>query len=115
MQHEETLTITFEEVATAEANRYAEDLRSNILRADPLAKVDRSRQDATSMDFGTTLVLVLGAPSVVATARAISNWLKRNNAAMLRLETKDGRLLARNLKSEDASAIINSLFKHQQR
>ena len=111
----ETFAIKFKDVSLADANRYAEDLRRDILDADPLVKVDRSRDDPTSMDFGATLVLILGAKSLVATACAISNWLKRNNAASIRLETKDGTLVAHNLKSEDASAIISSLFERPHR
>lgn len=68
-----TYTIRFEGGDLAEANAYAEELRDTLLEAasDKDVKVDVHvrRDDPTTMDFGGTLVLVLGTPAVLAIAK----------------------------------------------
>ena len=105
---EDTMVLTFENVSVAEANRYAEDLRRDLLDADPSVQVQRRRYDPNSLDFGASLVLVLGAPAVVVLAKAVEKWLIRNNAASIRLEGPDGILIAKNLDSKNAAAVLEA-------
>jgi hypothetical protein len=64
-----TYTIEFEGVALADANRYADDLRDILLDASPDVRVMVKRDDPSSMDFGGTLILMLGTSAVVAIAK----------------------------------------------
>ena len=97
--------------SVADANRYAEDLRRELLDSDASIRVERRRDDPAAQDFGATLVLVLGTPAVVAAAQAITRWLTRNNAVSLDVELPDGRIRARNLESKDVAAVVASLSR----
>jgi hypothetical protein len=96
--------IKFETVSKAEANRYASELRDMLLDATPDLRVDQRRDDTRTQDFGATLVVVLGTPSVLAAIKAIDNWLKLRNSASLTIE-KDGQIIAQNLTSKDAAKL----------
>ena len=103
---EQTMVVKFENCSVADANRWAEDLRRELLDRVPDVQVDRKRDNPAAQDFGASLVLILGAPAVVVLAKALKTWLARNNAASIRLETTDGVLVANNLESKDAAAIV---------
>jgi hypothetical protein len=112
MDNVSTYVVRFDRATAADANRYADDLRQNLLRQLPDADVQRDRRDQESQDFGSSLVIILGTPTVVALARALHAWLTRNNAASLRIETKEGTLVAANLNSADAAAIAKAFQEH---
>jgi hypothetical protein len=103
------LYLSFEGATVADGNRYSEDLRSQLLDADPGLSVERIRTDDSTMDFGATLVLVLGAPATVAAARAILAWAKRNNRASIVVKTRSGTLVAKNLESKDVAEVAKAL------
>jgi hypothetical protein len=86
-----TFLVTFDNAPPADAARYANELREFILDAAPDVTVQRQRSDSYAQDFGTTLVLVLGTPAVVAVVTAISNWIKMRHSASLTLETPEGK------------------------
>ena len=100
--------ITFENTTVADANRYADDLREQLLVADETAVVERKRLDSTSMDFGPALGIILSAPVTVVLAKALVAWVQRNNQVHLKVSTKDGDLVADNLESKDASDVIRA-------
>jgi hypothetical protein len=108
MDKSSTFVIRFDGASVAEANRYAEDLRDTIFREIPEADVERTRDDDATQDFGATLIVVLGTPAVVALAHGIHSWLVRNNAASIRIERPNGTLVAKNLNSADAAAIVKA-------
>jgi hypothetical protein len=101
--------ISFADTTVADANHYCEDLRTQLLESDSQIKVARERSDPSTMDFGATLVMVLGAPATVAAARAIVAWAKRNNRASIILTTRDGTVVAKNLESKDVPEIARAL------
>jgi len=105
---EETLIIRFEGVPLAEANRYARSLREELLNGDPNLSINQERESTDTQDFGSTLVLVLGAPAVVTAARALTNWLGRHNSTFLSIETKDLKFVARNVESANAAAVLEA-------
>jgi hypothetical protein len=70
---QQTYIVTFEGASPADASRYAEELRNALLDATSDISVQRIREDPRAMDFGATLVLVLGTPAVVVSVRAIEN------------------------------------------
>ena len=90
MQTSRQFVIKFEDTSLAEANILAESLRSTILDSHSSVSVERRRDDQSAQDFGATLVLLLGPPSVVAVAKGIEQWLKRYQSAKLRIERPDG-------------------------
>ena len=107
----EELILRFGGVSVADANRYAEDLRRELLDVDDSLRVERHRDDATAQDFGAALVLILGTPAVVVAARAIERWLARNNAVSLDVELPDGTIRARNLESKDVADVVAALSR----
>ncbi len=115
----QTFTVRFDG-AVADGNRHAEDLRRDLIEAADGVQVDRRRDDPEAMDFGTTLVLVLGTPAIVAVAQALHGWLSRNNAAAVTIERPDGqKLVLRDLESKDVPATVAAFMspgpKHQRK
>lgn len=100
-----TYLITFEEIAPAEASRYADELRDDLLNAGA-KKVERRRSDPRAQDFGTTLVLVLGTPAAVAVATALGNWLGRRHGSKLTIRMPDGEIILENVSSKDAMKVV---------
>lgn len=101
--------LRFDNASVADQNRFADDLLNALMDAHPEVTADRKRENIAAQDFGGTLVLVLGTPAIVAVAHALKNWLSRNNAASVSIETPTGRLVAKNLESRDVTAIIKAL------
>jgi hypothetical protein len=100
--------ITFEGATLADANRYSEDLRGQLLMKNESVTVERRRDDNTTMDFGATLGVILAAPATIAFAKALIAWAKRNNRARIKVVTKDGVLVAEDLESKDAAAVLKA-------
>jgi hypothetical protein len=107
MAHQSFL-IRFDGISMSEANVMAESLRDELLNADPEIRAETRRDSTDTMDFGGTLILILGTPAVTMAARAILKWAARNNAASIRLERPDGSLVATNLESKDVASIVKS-------
>ena len=106
----QTLTIKFPGVATSEANQYAQDLEDELRELDDI-RVERRRDRDDTLDFGATLVLVLGTAAVTALARGLARWLRRNSGANIQITTPDGRTVtADHLDSSDAAAIAKAIF-----
>ena len=69
--------------------------------------VERERSSDETLDFGATLVLVLGSPAIVAAANAIAKWAVRSNQTRITIES--GRTVVTNLDSKDAAAVIEAI------
>jgi len=54
-------SLSFENTTLADANAFADELRSALLEAHPGISVGKARSDIGTMDFGSVLVLALGA------------------------------------------------------
>jgi hypothetical protein len=106
----QTYIITFDTISAAEANQYAEELRHVLLDATQDIAVDRRRGNPRTQDFGATLVLLLGTPSIVAVAAAIGNWLKLRTSASLTIETPDKKVIAQNISSKNAAKLTELLL-----
>ena len=110
MGKESQFVITFEGIPVADANKLAADLETELKMAG--VEVSRQRQDESSMDFGASLVLILGTPAVVMAARALYAWVKRKNAGSLRIKLPNGsEFSADNIESKDAPALAEALAK----
>jgi len=105
MPTEHRLTLSFEGADIAEANRFAAELAERLRDTDAPINVRETRAAPDAQDFGATLVLLLGAPAVVALAKGISAWLAMRPNAKVTLK-KDGTVIASGLTSADARAVI---------
>ena len=97
MTEHQSFRITFPSASGAAANQFAESLMLSLRESHRDAQVERTKPESDTMDFGATLILVLGAPATIAVARALRAWAVRNNASDITLETADGRIALRNL------------------
>jgi hypothetical protein len=97
--------ISFDGVGVAEANHYAGELRKFLLDASPAIRADQKREDTRTQDFGSILVLVLGASSLTAVVKALGSWLQLRNSASLTIETHDRKIIARNITAKDAARL----------
>lgn len=109
---EQTYLLSFEGVSEAEANRYAEELREILLDATTEIAVQRQRENPLAQDLGASLVLIMGAPAVVAAVQAIGNWLQKRHSAKLTIVTAEKKIVAENLTNKDA-ALLMHLFLTQ--
>jgi len=110
---QQTYIVTFEGVSPADANRYAEELRNALLDATSDISVQRMREDPRAMDFGAMLVLVLGTPAVVASVRAIENWLRLRYGASITLKTANGEVIVQNITSKNAAELARLQINKQ--
>jgi len=106
---EEKITLRFENLSSKAADEAARTLAAALLPVQGVT-VERARENEESLDFGATLVLVLGTPAVVALAHAIAKWAIRSNQGTITIEP-DGRTIVENIDSKDAAAIIEAIQK----
>lgn len=110
---QQTYIVTFEGVSPSDAQHYAEELQDALLDAIPNITVQRRREDPLTQDFGATLILILGAPAVVAVVKAVRDWLIRRNSASLTWKTADGELVVQGISSKNAAELAQFLVGEQ--
>lgn len=103
--------IKFDGVPNAEANRFASELRNALLDATTDIRVDQTRDDLSTQDFGSVLILILGTSSVTSVAKALSNWLQLRSSASLTIETGEKKIIATNITSKDAARLTELFIK----
>lgn len=81
-------------IDAAEATREAANLRQHLLASvNQEISASLAKDDPSTQDFGSTLVLVFGAPAVVAIAHGIAEWLKgRRIGSSIELEVDGARI-----------------------
>ncbi|SRR6266487_2059076 len=104
--NEQTYLLSFGGVSSAEANRYAEELREALLDATAEIAVQRQRENLLAQDLGATLVLIMGTPALVAAVKAIGNWLQKRHSATLTIVTAEKKIVAENLTNKDAANLL---------
>jgi hypothetical protein len=77
-------------IDAAAADELIGDLQEFIAHELTGAKTKRVK-DPETQDFGLTLVIVLGPPSVAALAEVVSNWLQSRSDARLSLSRTDSK------------------------
>lgn len=70
-------TIEFPDSSAADATRLAEDLARHVSTAIDGVKAEVAPGNPDAMDFGATVAIVLGAPSIVYLAKGIADWIRR--------------------------------------
>ena len=83
-----------------------------IREVDRHLKVEQSRDRQDTMDFGATLVIVLGTASVTALAKGVAAWLARHSGARIEINA-DGTVIASNLDSGDATKIAEAFGRRK--
>ncbi len=116
---QQTYIIRFDEISEADANRYAIELRNMILDASPDVEVERKRDNPSTLDFGATLVLILGTPTATAVtsaiAQAIGNWLLRHKGDIT-IERENGKITkisGTNLPTNQQLKLINEILSKE--
>jgi hypothetical protein len=103
------VTITFPLSTAAEGNQLALSLAKSIRDTDPVVQVEIARDLPDALDFGATLVLILGTASATAVARGIGSWIDRQGGQTTIEVKSDGSFVGTRLTSGDAAKIVKSL------
>lgn len=118
---EQTYSIEISGVSESDANKYASELR-NLLRSEsPNIIVDRKRTDEQSMDFGSSLLLIISSPEIInavdvfapyftAISNVLSDWVKLRYSAKLTIKNSDGEVILENVSAKDAHKFYESFM-----
>jgi hypothetical protein len=103
--------IIFPDLDDAQAHEEAQSLLSEIKQDSelrPHLELEQTtivRSDKEAMDFGATLIAVLGTPAVIILARAIKAWVERTGVA---IQLNNVRI--ENVRSQDLAAIVQAIL-----
>jgi hypothetical protein len=89
------------------AGQYGLELQQELLQADPKLKISPRSSGEGHMDFGATLVLVLGTPAVIAVAHGIKAYLARRDVRVV-VKSGDKTVELTNMRSEDIEAALRA-------
>lgn len=110
---EQTFYLEIEGVSEADAGIYAKELANTLLDASQDIKVTVERKDARSMDFGSILGVVLGAPAIIIAAKAMRDWLVQRHSASLTIKDGKHEVIATNVTSKDVLSLVDKLKKYK--
>lgn len=114
MMLDEPLKMSFPGASVGEANQLAASLRESIQDAHSDVRAERQRENPESMDFGTTLGVLLTPEAVSALARVIAAWLSRNRGVRLEIQQPDDSVaVLTNIDSRDVPRIMQALTKQR--
>ncbi len=103
------ITLKFVDASPAEGDGYAQDLQADLQQLEGI-EVKRIREREDTLDFGATLVLILGTTAVTALSRGIASWIQRNSGATIEITDADGNSRKiTHLNSRDAVAIAKAI------
>jgi hypothetical protein len=109
----ERVTIRFENLSLAEAGTHAANLQGELLAlrhdesGQELESVSLQKDSKGTMDFGATLVLLLGTPALIVVAQGIANYLSRTGTSVT-IE-KDGAVVIKGVRGADAARIVEAV------
>ena len=99
--------LTIEGVEASLAGQYATELQKELEQAEPTLGVSPGPNDPARMDFGSTLVLVLGTPVAIAIAQGIKSFIDRRGVRVV--VTSGGKKVElTNMRSQDIEAALKS-------
>ena len=102
------LQISFDDVELGRANQLASSLRAALEEEADGCEVSVVRSEAGTMDFGSTLVLVLGSCTLQALATGVANWLAMKPEAAITLRDERGTVIATGLRSRDVLGVLRA-------
>jgi hypothetical protein len=103
------ILVTFPEETAAKRSQLASSLYDVLSDAHEIGECEIKRERPDTQDSGTILSIVLSAPAIVLAVNKLAAWLTRNNQAGLTITLPDGKVVVRNLKSEDVPKAIDAL------
>ena len=98
----------------AKANKFTDSLQQSLANISEDGIVSRIKEDQTTLDFGTTLAVVIGSQFAVQLAKALQAWLTKHPTAQVTVK-KDGTVIARNIYPKDVPEVVRMLKSHDQR
>jgi len=102
----EIFTITLSGLSDREQEQAATELARAIKQSDHSTTVERRSDNATAMDFGASLVVILGSGAGIAVARGIQSWMGRWKNVEITLSDKHRKVGIKRISSEDAIRAI---------
>jgi hypothetical protein len=106
----DSFVISFPGASKDTANKYAQSLADELsCNVIGLERVEPTRENDETQDFGATLVLVLGTAAATAVAKGVQKWLARTGTTAELL--KDGSVRLSNLESKDVAEIAKAFAK----
>ncbi|GGK72444.1 hypothetical protein ACD591_05445 [Rufibacter glacialis] len=103
------ITIRIDKVESNEATQSARELRSYLKSEIEELQIDIKKEATDTMDFGATLVLILGAPVLVELAKGIADFIRAyGSKAEFTIEC-NGKSIIFKGGTEDAAKIAESL------
>ncbi len=103
-----SLLVSFEGVSAGRKSMLSSSLVDTLQSLKEIeATALQERPD--TQDPGTIVSIILGAPAVVIAVKAIAAWMIRNNQSDVTIQTKDGNVVLKNLKSDDVAKAIKAL------
>jgi hypothetical protein len=96
--------------SAAEENRLVRDLEATLRRLDSSPLVRRHKPESSTLDLGTTLVVVIGSPAAAGLVTGIIGWLTRHRGVDLTMRRGDAELSLKNVDYETAERQIARFF-----
>jgi len=103
----EQVSIGFPNASSADASRLADDLTVFVRRYVPGATAEATQESPDAMDLGATVAIILGTPAVLALARGIADWIRRQGDPDIIIKSKKGEIIVKGgLSAEQKHEII---------
>ena len=107
----------FEVIApsAAEQNVLASDLQRMLRLSHEDIEVERQKTDATTLDLGTIIVAIVGAPFLVELSKGLAAWMLKHPSAALTLVRGEGgeriELSAAGLTADQVAALVKEMLQ----
>jgi len=110
--NQKEITIRFsDEENPSNAAGYAKELGDELRDEIEDLEVNHAKEDSSTQDFGATLILLLGAPAIVALAKGIAKYIARRPNAELSVDCGNGKTIKFKGDSTDAGKVSEALEK----
>lgn len=103
------IVLAFPNESSAKANKLASSLEQAIASRGAAESVVRVREDDSSMDAGTLLAIVLGAPSVISLVTSIKEWSLRNYRGTIEISREGTSIKIENVAIKDVDQLAQAL------
>lgn len=103
------IVLAFPNESSAQANKLASSLEQAIASRGAAESVERVREDDSSMDAGTLLAIVLGAPSVASLVTSIKEWALRNYRGTIEVSRGGASIKLENVAIKDVDQLVQAL------
>lgn len=107
----EEMTIRFKEMDERQANAHAEALLSRLKRKEPSLVAKQASENPKTMDFGSTLILILGTAPIIAIAKGIADYIRGLPTGVVEISA-NGRTTTVRAASADMAEIVAAIEGH---